>query len=76
MQTNAIHIGLNVVSMYMEPLGDGVRISASFCVPTSPVASKDSSFKALGPKDPIKKGSWAILMLRVMEFNAEPQNQF
>ena len=30
-----------------------------------PLPSKDSYFKAIGPKDPIISGFWAILMLRV-----------
>ena len=38
-----------------------------------PLPSKDSYFKAFGPKDPIIKGFWAILMPRVRAYILNPR---
>ena len=51
----------------------GVGNSRGLTLPkTLPLTSKDSCFKAFGPKDPIIHGFWVILMLRAIFLNPKP----
>ena len=49
--------------VYLELLGNSERL---------PLPSKDSYFQAFGPKDPIMRGFWAILMLKDRPLNPKP----